>query len=216
MIYHEMTKKRVLNVLAYMLVAASLVGLEWLHYKGNEPKILRYYYFTRIYHDLSENKSFNQFKNDSKEFITLTFPEMAEYGLEKELFDEALTIDSERDLDLTEFTDKRPEIIFAREEWGKYYYALGVEQFNQGHQKEAEFALVSAVRIDPYWSYFWIELGNYYARMGNMEKVRAVGSFCTYVRAMKDHCAQNFSADGSLIKVEPVGFLHEEIFQKIN
>jgi len=127
-----------------------------------------------------------------------------------------LTIDSERDLDLTEFTDKRPEIIFAREEWGKYYYALGVEQFNQGHQKEAEFALVSAVRIDPYWSYFWIELGNYYARMGNMEKVRAVGSFCTYVRAMKDHCAQNFSADGSLIKVEPVGFLHEEILQKIN
>jgi hypothetical protein len=98
-------------------------------------------------------------------------------------------------------------------ELSKTYFKLGVISFNQLKINIAEMFLKQAVTLDPEWSYYHIELANFYLLQGYDKKATETINFCLNFQIPSEHCKKFMSQNIERDKPKNVGFLENEIMQ---
>jgi hypothetical protein len=201
-------------VITILITIFSIAGLEWRHYKKNEGEILRQYHYARVYSDVHKKVAIGQLERDVSAFIEIAFPPLPAFGgSDVKIANTERSSDSESIIEIGEVVGEFPILEATREVWAKYFYSIGIYLYEQEHTSEAEFFLASSAKISPYWSWFWVELGNYYALMGEVQTSKEVGQMCMGMPAMRDHCGRYFDDQGNVQLKNAVGFLKEDLFR---
>lgn len=105
-------------------------------------------------------------------------------------------------------------LIISNYSWGKLYYNLGLLAYKNDEQQLVAPLLQSAVNTSPEWSYFYIELANFYLQAELSEKAKETLNYCLTFQFPKDHCQEFIDENLEKSKYEEVGFL-EQLIEKI-
>ncbi len=149
-------KKKLPTIILFLTIISTFAILEWGHFKKNESEIKSRFYYQRVYDDFNKKTSIQLAKSDLVLMIRETFPQLPNYA-EVDLALASLTEKTlEGEIDLSNIAKGIPKIEESRENWSRFLYLAGIDLIERNKGLGAEFFLVSAVRIAPYWSYFWI------------------------------------------------------------
>lgn len=97
----------------------------------------------------------------------------------------------------------------------KIFYQLGLIAYENNDTEKVIPLWQTAVYLAPEWSYFHIELANYYLSEGMVEEAKDSLSYCLKFRHPKEHCQwyiENFLEKSSF---DSVGFLETKIDEEI-
>lgn len=101
----------------------------------------------------------------------------------------------------------RPECAFSNY-YAKVLYKLGFYYYQNGEDGKVAYYWEEASRIAPQWSFFWVELANFYAEKGGFEERERVLKNCLKFYFPKTHCEEYLTNK----IVDPVGFWQKEIY----
>lgn len=118
-------------------------------------------------------------------------------------------------LDLLTQTDHKLLSSTDSKHIGKLFYQLGLISFKNNEADKLIPLWQTAVYIAPEWSYFQVELANYYFSTGDKESAEKQLEFCQKFTFPKKHCSEFSSGDLEADKHEPVGFLKNKINEEI-
>ena len=90
-------------------------------------------------------------------------------------------------------------------------YDLSVEAFRSGSDTLTPKLLSLAIARDPDFSFWRVELANYYLRIGEQSSGEAVLNECIKLPAPRKHCLDFKNSDLSSLNHPPVGFLEDDI-----
>lgn len=216
-----MKKKTYVKVL---LILAAFVGLMFISEgiyvlrNNNEVKM-------RLYLNLSLLSA-----RASKMKFALTFLEKAADIKRSQLDKDYPQIETNSKLIVTSFTENgellesyqqafknldTAKLTSSNDSWGKLFYNLGLLAYKYNEPQLVDSLWQSAVNIAPEWSYFHIELANFY--LSTDQKLKATESlgYCLKFNFPKNHCQiyleENFYSNSP----EKVGFLEKLIKKKI-
>lgn len=100
----------------------------------------------------------------------------------------------------------QPECAFSGY-YSKIFYRLGLYYYQKGEGEAGVNYWREAARISPQWSFFWLELANFYGEKGDFEEREGVLKNCLKFHFPKSHCEEYL--DDQVI--EPVGAWEKEI-----
>lgn len=95
--------------------------------------------------------------------------------------------------------------------WAKVYYQLGLIAYSNGDLNLIPHFWKASTHLAPEWSYFHVELANFYLSQGNKDGATEAINFCLRFFFPKEHCMQfleqNIKIDSSL----PLGSWKDDI-----
>lgn len=105
------------------------------------------------------------------------------------------------------------EILFEKDpnKWGKIFYTLGLLAYENDQPEIFESYLLSAIKFAPEWSYFHIELANYYLTKSNYSEAENLLQECISLESPKIHCQQFITENFDQNLAEEVGFLESKV-----
>lgn len=74
--------------------------------------------------------------------------------------------------------------------WGALFYSMGLAAYKRGEPNLTIYFWQKAVLLAPEWSYFQVELANYYLSVNDLENAQKQLNFCLSFEFAKDHCNQ--------------------------
>lgn len=95
--------------------------------------------------------------------------------------------------------------------WARIYYNLGHLAYEQNEPELVVPFWEIAANLGPEWSYFHVELANYYLSQGEIDKARESIGYCMQFQFPKDHCREFLEKNIEAETVEPVGSWEEQI-----
>lgn len=99
--------------------------------------------------------------------------------------------------------------------WGKILYNLGLSAYRNGETDLVIPFWQKALAIAPEWSYFHVELANYYLNLGQTDKAGKQLEYCLEFHHPKSFC-QHFVTNNLEKEVpEEIGFLESKINDEI-
>ena len=99
--------------------------------------------------------------------------------------------------------------------WGKTLYNLGIVAYQNAERDLVIPFWETAVQISPEWSYFHIELANYYLTNKMQEEAIAQLDYCLKFKHPKSFCQWYIDNHLELGKPDTVGFLEGKINEEI-
>lgn len=93
----------------------------------------------------------------------------------------------------------------------KLNYELAVMAFNNGLFDMVPKLFNESISRDPDFSFWYVELANYYIKMDNYADAENVLNKCMQLPAPRQHCADYKNTDFTNNVVHPVGFLVDSI-----
>lgn len=99
--------------------------------------------------------------------------------------------------------------------WGKVFYNLGLLAYKNGELNLVIPFWQKAVAIAPEWSYFHIELANYYLVDDQKDKATAQIDYCFKFKSPKSFCQWYIDNHLEMRKPDKVGFLEGKINDEI-
>lgn len=114
-------------------------------------------------------------------------------------------------LDYNSLAEASPSI------WGKYFYNIGLIASKNGESAVTADYWQIASYLAPEWSYFHIELANYYIHIGSGERAKTVLEYCLNFKSARQHCSDFFQKYlyNESAPYENLGFLQEKINEEI-
>lgn len=97
----------------------------------------------------------------------------------------------------------------------KIFYDLGLVAYKVDEKKMVPYFLQTAIFLDPFFSYYHVELANYYLMQRNMDQAERAIQFCLNFGVTVAHCSEYQNDNLRLNYPEQVGFLKQEIQQFI-
>jgi len=113
---------------------------------------------------------------------------------------------------------ENPEInklINTYNAWGKVLYNLGLSAYKNGEPGLVIPFWQKAIAITPEWSYFHIELANFYLTTENIQRAKETLSYCLEFKYPKEHCQLFLNDNLEKGIFEEVGFLEDTINEEI-
>lgn len=95
--------------------------------------------------------------------------------------------------------------------WAKPFYTLGLLAYKHGETELVIPFWQTATTLAPEWSYFHIELANYYLFLGELDKAQKQIEDCSQFKSPKNHCLQFEKENVETDSFMPVGFWEEQI-----
>ena len=95
--------------------------------------------------------------------------------------------------------------------WAKPYYTLGLLAYRHGELKLTILFWQTAINLAPEWSYFHVELANFYLTQNQLDKARNAINFCLNFHFPQNHCGQFLEKNIETGSPEPIGFWEEQI-----
>lgn len=92
-------------------------------------------------------------------------------------------------------------------EWAKFFYNLGLISYTINEKEQVVQNLKSAVNFAPYWSYFHVELANYYLSAGKTEEARETLTYCLEFKDPRIFCLNFMKSHLPNNTFEKIGFL---------
>lgn len=99
--------------------------------------------------------------------------------------------------------------------WGKVYYTLGLSAHKNSEDQLVIPLWQTAIYLAPEWSYFHIELSNFYLIKGEREEAVARLDYCLQFKYPKSYCQWFINDHLANDKPAEVGFLEKKINQEI-
>jgi tetratricopeptide (TPR) repeat protein len=96
-------------------------------------------------------------------------------------------------------------------QWAKHYYELGLIAYQNNENAIAESYWLNAISLAPEWSYFHVELANYYLVNNKPDESAMVIEHCIRFDFPKDHCLEYDSDQGKTASPSPIGSWREKI-----
>lgn len=93
----------------------------------------------------------------------------------------------------------------------KIFYDLGLIAYKTDEKNMAVYFLQTAVLLDPYFSYYHVELANYYLAQGDKDQANKVIEFCLNFDVTVDHCNEYQNDNIRINYPEDVGFLKQRV-----
>ena len=202
-----------------ILVAVSFLFLlilsELAHQSGNkDSQIFLLLNLSKISANTSEyNLSLNFLRKASKIKIGLVDKKYPDIDFSKEItvpetknrqfIDNYLS--NIKTLDVLELTQDNPA------KWGKIFYALGLDAYHSGDYQLVAPFFQYATSLAPEWSYFQVELANYYFSINESPKAEDQLNFCLRFEYPKEHCNQYIQENLETQTSLPVGHWQKEI-----
>ena len=157
-------------------------------------------YFEKAYDTRLEQFSYDSYQKPKEES---KFPKLPE---NRRLMDEYKSI--LRNLNGNELTN-----TYAS--WGKILYNLGLSAHKNGESDLVIPYWKSAVSIAPEWSYFHIELANFYLSTGDVLNAKETLHYCLQFNHPRKHCQMYLDDNFYSNNPREVGFLEEFIEKEI-
>jgi len=104
---------------------------------------------------------------------------------------------------------------FKPEKLGKVFYTLGLAAYENKEPILVIPLFQKAISLAPEWSYFHVELANFYVMMGQDQEAKNTLEKCFNFKNPKEHCQQYINNNFESEIYEKVGFLKEAINEKI-
>lgn len=95
--------------------------------------------------------------------------------------------------------------------WAKIYYDLALICFDKTEDYLGEYFLDKAAQLAPEWSYFHIELANYYLSTGNKVAAEETIKWCENFKYSKENCQHFFENNILNDRTVEIGFYKNEI-----
>lgn len=95
--------------------------------------------------------------------------------------------------------------------WSGYFYNLGVINYHPDQYDLTVSLWETAIKLAPYWSYYYVELANLYASNHQIKEANQVLNQCFNYRSASVHCRES---EKNLFSPQPIGFLSETINQE--
>jgi len=96
-------------------------------------------------------------------------------------------------------------------QWAKHYYGLGLIAYQNNENAIAESYWLNAINLAPEWSYFHVELANYYLLTNRLDESLKVIENCARFRFPKDHCLEYDTSQIKTASPSPIGSWKEKI-----
>jgi len=95
--------------------------------------------------------------------------------------------------------------------WAKIYYSLGLLAYEQNEPGLVAPFWKIAANLGPEWSYFHIELANFYLSRGEPDKAKEQIEFCLQFQNPKTHCSEFMQEHIQTNNAQPVGTWQDKI-----
>ncbi len=102
-------------------------------------------------------------------------------------------------------------VAYSTKEWAKSYYKLAVGSYDNGLNDMVDPFLQNAIVLAPQWSYFYIELANYYQLTGKYEMAVEQIQLCMDQYHPKSDCQSYYEKNLKKSQTNSVGFLKKKI-----
>lgn len=93
----------------------------------------------------------------------------------------------------------------------RVYYDLALISYANGQENLTPKLLESSINLDPGFSFWYVELANYYLSRGQVEIGRKVLDDCIAIDAPRKHCQDYLNSSFNNNQPESTGFLKESI-----
>ena len=93
----------------------------------------------------------------------------------------------------------------------KIYYDLGLLSYTTGRKELFVHFLNKAINLEPYFSFYYVELANYYMLDSDNNKAMLILDKCVNIIQTNAHCKQYYNDNFLQNKTNTVGFLNTEI-----
>ena len=102
-------------------------------------------------------------------------------------------------------------VAYSTKEWAKSYYKLAVGSYDNGLNDMVAPFFENATMLAPQWSYFYIELANYYQLTGRYEMAVEQIQLCMDQYHPKSDCQSYYERNLKQSLTNSVGFLKKKI-----
>lgn len=102
-------------------------------------------------------------------------------------------------------------VAYSTKDWAKSYYKLAVASYDNGLNDMVQPFFENATMLAPQWSYFYIELANYYQLTGKYEKAIEQIQLCMEQYHPKSDCQSYYERSLTKSQTNSVGFLRKTI-----
>ncbi|MFV1917598.1 MAG: hypothetical protein ACC618_03930, partial [Patescibacteria group bacterium] len=100
-------------------------------------------------------------------------------------------------------------------QWAKPFYTLGLLAYRNEELDLVAPFWQTASNLAPEWSYFHMELANFYLSQGEASKAQSQIDFCLQFQNPQEHCTQYLEENLQQGKTESVGFLASDVEKDI-
>lgn len=97
------------------------------------------------------------------------------------------------------------------DKWAKHFYNLGLMAYRNNEPDITAPFWETAIYLAPEWSYFHVELANFYLIQGNANKAREQIEFCLQFQFANKHCREFLRENILTNSMEAVGIWEEQI-----
>lgn len=99
--------------------------------------------------------------------------------------------------------------------WAKPFYMLGLIAYRNNEPSFLVPVWKNAISLAPEWSFFYVELANYYSSIGKTQEAKDILNGCTQFNSPKFHCKTFMDTNLGNNKIESIGFLEETIVKEL-
>lgn len=99
--------------------------------------------------------------------------------------------------------------------WAKPFYMLGLIAYRNNEPSLLVPFWQNSARLAPEWSFFYVELANYYSSIGKIQEAKDVLNDCTQFDSPEFHCKTFMETNLGNNKIESIGFLEETIVKEV-
>ncbi len=93
----------------------------------------------------------------------------------------------------------------------KIFYDLGLIAYKTGGKSMVVYFFQTAIFLDPYFSYYHVELANYYLAQGERSQAEKAIEFCLKFDVTIEHCNEYQNDNLQINYPEEVGFLKQRV-----
>jgi tetratricopeptide (TPR) repeat protein len=93
----------------------------------------------------------------------------------------------------------------------KIFYDLGLVAYKTGEKNMAVYFMKNAVFLEPFFSYYHVELANYYLAEGNVDQAENAIKFCLNFGVTEEHCNEYQNDNLRINYPDDVGFLKQKV-----
>ena len=103
----------------------------------------------------------------------------------------------------------------AYTKWAKTFYTLGLLAYKNNETDLVIPFWQAAINIAPEWSYFHIELANFYSSTGDILNAKETLNYCLKFNYTKEHCQLFLNDNLESGSYEEIGFMEKDINEEI-